>query len=303
MGLEGLVLTSSVALGVSFLEKFRTPLSEAPREVWTHERIALLFLATVSSGQYIMQPALGAIGLILMAKICTESVMWIWDPPFKWSCPLVFNYLQIITCLAVGIVIPGGLSSLSVALAPGLGLIDPVSVIVCVGLSLVTVAALFIWSWYVDGDHGEIQEILEPSLPDVTSIFVFGFINALVEEFEYRGVIMYALLPYEEAHDSMAFAQIAQPHIAGVCVIQGVLFGLDHFTGGFPRGWWGLLMVSAWGLALGVLRCHSGGLFLPYMVHVIADWTVGYLIYRARLVDEDEDEEDDGYEEVCGEKE
>eukprot|EP00469_Lotharella_globosa_P012245 CAMPEP_0167788848 /NCGR_PEP_ID=MMETSP0111_2-20121227/10296_1 /TAXON_ID=91324 /ORGANISM="Lotharella globosa, Strain CCCM811" /LENGTH=245 /DNA_ID=CAMNT_0007680827 /DNA_START=114 /DNA_END=851 /DNA_ORIENTATION=- len=245
---------------------------------------------------------MGAIGLILIAKLGMESAMWIWDPPFKWSCPLLFNYLHIITCLLLGVCIPGGLSSLAMCLAPGLGSIVPVSLVVCTALSIVTIAALFTWSWYVGGDHGEIQEILEPSLPDISSILVFGFINALVEEFEYRGVIMCALLPYEEASGSMTFSQIAQPHIAAVCVMQGILFGLDHFTGGFPRGWWGLLMVSSWGLALGVLRCHSGGLLLPYMVHVIADWTVGYLIYSARrdCQDEDEDEDED---EVCGENE
>ncbi|MFH9980523.1 CPBP family intramembrane glutamic endopeptidase [Streptomyces sp. NPDC017179] len=59
-------------------------------------------------------------------------------------------------------------------------------------------------------------------------------------------------------------------------VVQALLFGAAHF-GGFPSGFTGVAMAGAWGFVLGVLRLRSGGILVPYGVHVAADAVIGTL--------------------------
>jgi len=61
--------------------------------------------------------------------------------------------------------------------------------------------------------------------------------------------------------------------------IQGVLFGVIH-AHGFPRGVTGMVMASAYGVALGLLRLRSGGMATSCAAHVCADATIFALLVQ-----------------------
>ena len=61
--------------------------------------------------------------------------------------------------------------------------------------------------------------------------------------------------------------------------VQGVLFGVVH-AHGFPRGVEGMVMASAYGVALGLLRLRSGGMAASCMAHVCADATIFALLVQ-----------------------
>ena len=69
--------------------------------------------------------------------------------------------------------------------------------------------------------------------------------NALMEEAAFRGVLQEALT-----------AEWGPWWAVG---LQGLLFGVIHAQG-FPRGVVGMVMASAYGVALGMLRLRSGGM-------------------------------------------
>jgi membrane protease YdiL (CAAX protease family) len=56
-----------------------------------------------------------------------------------------------------------------------------------------------------------------------------------------------------------------------------VLFGVIHAQG-FPRGVEGMVMASAYGVALGLLRQRSGGLAASCAAHICADATIFALL-------------------------
>jgi len=90
----------------------------------------------------------------------------------------------------------------------------------------------------------------------------FAVVNPVWEEVLYRGVLQGEL------------ARTVGPWPA--VVVQAALFGLAHLHG-FPSGWLGVLMAAAWGFGLGVLRQRTGGVVIGYLVHVIANVTIGVL--------------------------
>jgi len=91
---------------------------------------------------------------------------------------------------------------------------------------------------------------------------VFAVLNALAEEFVYRGIVLQALLPAG----------------SGAAIVLGAIaFGSIHL-GGIPSGWWGVAMASAYGGALGWLRIRSHGLAAPVIVHIAADVVIAHLV-------------------------
>ncbi len=93
----------------------------------------------------------------------------------------------------------------------------------------------------------------------VAALIAWSCLNALAEEFVFRGVFQHAL----EAATGATTAVLA----------QGVAFGLFHFRG-FPSGWSGVLLATVYGLLLGDLRRRSRGLLAPWAVHVFADLAI-----------------------------
>lgn len=86
----------------------------------------------------------------------------------------------------------------------------------------------------------------------------FALLNAAMEEFVFRGIVMQSL----DSAVGVGYASIT---------IQAILFGLFHYVAGFPNGGSGLVMACVFGFMLGVLRRRSEGLLAAWMAHVLAD--------------------------------
>jgi uncharacterized protein len=126
-------------------------------------------------------------------------------------------------------------------------------------------AALVLWFVLARPDVGDLTE----KIPHVGPMqlfpigITFSVANALMEEAMFRGVFQEALT--------------AEWGPWPAVVIQGVLFGVIHIQG-FPRGGEGMVMASAYGVALGWLRLRSGGMAASCIAHVCADATIFALL-------------------------
>ena len=94
----------------------------------------------------------------------------------------------------------------------------------------------------------------------------FAVVNATVEEILFRGAI--------------------QHHLSGALnhrwavLLQAVAFGILHMNG-YPYGLAGVVLATVYGLLLGALRLHSGGLLAPWIAHACADVVIFVLIVRS----------------------
>ena len=96
----------------------------------------------------------------------------------------------------------------------------------------------------------------------------FALFNAAVEEMIWRGVVFHAL----ERTGLPTFQ---------VVLMQAVSFGVVHLHG-FPSGSLGILLASAYGAILGVLRWQTRGLLVPFVAHAVTDLSIfEILIYLA----------------------
>lgn len=89
----------------------------------------------------------------------------------------------------------------------------------------------------------------------------FALLNAVMEEFTFRGIIMNGT---DSAFNLPAVSILSQ---AGV-------FGLIHYVAGFPNGIAGVLMTFVYGILLGVIRYKSKGMMAPFVTHFFADLTI-----------------------------
>lgn len=137
-----------------------------------------------------------------------------------------------------------------------------------VGVGMVTVAgaalALVAWAAWRRPESNDFFQVVGdlPLLVTIAAVVGFALVNPIWEEAIFRGVIQ------EELSRTWG--------VPTAVVIQAVLFGSAHWAG-FPSGWTGMAMASAWGLVLGILRARTGGIALPYVVHVAANATIGTL--------------------------
>ena len=97
-------------------------------------------------------------------------------------------------------------------------------------------------------------------------MIVFSFLNALLEEIIFRGILLDAL-------DS-------QIGLRWALLVQAVVFGTGHMLGGYPPGVVGAVLAAIYGLMLVMLRVHSRGLAAPYLAHVVADATIALMVLR-----------------------
>ena len=210
-------------------------------------RVATTLLAVAAAGLCLQTPeAMGALQTSLM--FATSSWMWTLDTLTLMPYPLGAALLTLLS--------PSGRAFLLRAFA--LGDVDAIVVGATLTLAVMTVAALCVWSRY--HHHGALQDVLGPILSRPLGVVVFGFGNALVEELEFRGIILTTL-----------------DHPVGV-LLQAVLFAIQHVRGGFPNGFLGGVLVFLWGAALGFLRIYANGILPGYIVHVVADLTIALLI-------------------------
>ena len=147
------------------------------------------------------------------------------------------------------------------------GRLDWVVLASTAGVIVVSSGALVLWFLLARPEVGD----LAAQMPQVDPIsllllgVVFSVVNALLEEAAFRGVMQEALT-----------AEWGPWWGAG---LQGVLFGVIHAQG-FPRGVEGVVMASAYGVALGLLRWRSGGMAASCIAHVCADATIFALLVR-----------------------
>ena len=88
-------------------------------------------------------------------------------------------------------------------------------------------------------------------------------VNAAAEEAAFRGIVQGAV---GEAIGARA-----------ALLVQAVAFGLLHIQG-FPSGLTGVLLAATYGLAIGALRNHTGGLLAPWLAHVAADVVIASVL-------------------------
>jgi membrane protease YdiL (CAAX protease family) len=93
----------------------------------------------------------------------------------------------------------------------------------------------------------------------VVAALCFSTLNALLEEFVYRGVL----------YEALAAEWGAVVAIGGTAAA----FGLGHLAG-YPRGIMGAILAGLYGIALGLLRWWTGGLGLVVACHIAADATI-----------------------------
>jgi len=135
-------------------------------------------------------------------------------------------------------------------------------------------AAVALLSWYLLL-HPNVTHIVKAFVPDlplgllIVGGLIFSMVNAAVEEGTYRGMILHAL----DTSLGPGFA---------VLVLQALAFGAVHI-GGFPRGWLGVGLACIYGMFMGVIRRRAGGMFAPWIAHVLTDVVIaGIVIGLAR---------------------
>ncbi|WP_234361362.1 CPBP family intramembrane glutamic endopeptidase [Plantactinospora sp. BB1] len=122
--------------------------------------------------------------------------------------------------------------------------------------------ALVAWALAVRPEPAEYLRDLQrlPLWLAILGIVGFALVNPVWEEMLFRGVLLSELATVWGARAAV--------------LLQAVLFGAAHHAG-FPSGTVGMVMAGTWGLALGVLRLRSGGILVPYLVHVTANAVIG----------------------------
>ena len=134
-------------------------------------------------------------------------------------------------------------------------------------LMLITIVisslALIIWARFMNLDLSLYLDQMS-DIPLVWMPFLglgFAVLNAAMEEFAFRGIIM----------NGMDFAF----NIPVVSVTsQAISFGLLHYMSGFPNGILGVIMTFVYGLLLAVIRNRSRGMTAPVVAHFFADLTI-----------------------------
>jgi len=126
------------------------------------------------------------------------------------------------------------------------------------GIAAISGVALVIWAATADPDweryRGNFPDFPVPLL--VLGALAFSVVNAAAEEAAFRGIVQGAV---GEAIGARA-----------ALIVQAAAFGLLHIEG-FPSGLPGVLLATTYGLAIGALRSHAGGLLAPWLAHVAAD--------------------------------
>lgn len=117
--------------------------------------------------------------------------------------------------------------------------------------------------------------LAQPNLDDLVATFVpdgplwllaagavaFALVNALLEEAAYRGVLQHGL------ESAVGAGRTA-------LVLQATAFAALHFRAGFPRGVTGVALTFVYGLVLGAIRRHAGGLAVPVATHLLTDLVI-----------------------------
>lgn len=137
-------------------------------------------------------------------------------------------------------------------------------VLLMLATATVSAVALAVWAQLGDPDAGPYLGGLRdrPAAVALLGILAFSLANSAMEEAVFRGVFQTELNGLVPA--------------AAAIAAQAVGFGLLHMTG-FPSGWLGVLLATAYGLLVGLIRFRARGMLAPYLTHVLADLTIGVI--------------------------
>jgi len=129
---------------------------------------------------------------------------------------------------------------------------------------VLSAVALTAWALVVRPEPAEYLRELQrlPLWHALLGVVAFTLVNPVWEEMLFRGVLL----------TELASAWGAKAAVTA----QAVLFAAAHFAG-FPSGVVGMLMAGCWGFVLGIMRLRSGGILIPYLVHVTANAVIGML--------------------------
>jgi hypothetical protein len=139
--------------------------------------------------------------------------------------------------------------------------------LLCAAAFLLAAVALLSWYFLLHPNVANIVKAFVPDLPLgllIVGGLIFSMVNAAVEEGAYRGVILHAL------DTSLG------PGLAAL-FLQALAFGAVHL-GGFPRGWLGVGLACIYGLFMGVIRRRAGGMFAPWIAHVLTDVVIAVIV-------------------------
>ncbi|MFA5250232.1 MAG: type II CAAX endopeptidase family protein [Parachlamydiales bacterium] len=133
--------------------------------------------------------------------------------------------------------------------------------VLMLGITLASLFGLYLWqqqnsySWQLSGSF----RLLPRLVP------LLALVNGFLEELSFRGVIQGLL-----------------NRLAGVFWLanglQALWFGAMHFQNGFPSGWSGFGLCTAYALALGYVRKKTGSLAYCIIMHFAADLLVFYFL-------------------------
>lgn len=158
-------------------------------------------------------------------------------------------------------------------------------------LAVCSAGVLVLWSVACGHEHGPIQDVLAPQLNrSLIRLSMFSVVNALLEEIDYRGIIMNGMGAYETATNSVLVPYDAYEYTTDCrwLIMNSIVafnFAFHHYIGGFPCGLSGLGLVFVWGWLLGLLRSICGGLGLVLGIHIVADFTIGCLVMYKDAMD------------------
>ena len=175
--------------------------------------------------------------------------------------------------------------------------------LLCIGVN----GVLYVWSTVMNsrGNHKGVNDMISSmtqnnrnflSLKEQCYIFLLALINATVEEITSRFLWMYEFI---QCFSIQSDKNKNNAHVYGN-VLQATIFGISHYHG-IPSGITGVLLTFVYGLIMGYLYQYSssgrnvvvggggdydgndgGALFLPILVHTIADYYIFAIIARRK---------------------
>jgi uncharacterized protein len=135
-------------------------------------------------------------------------------------------------------------------------------------LVLVSAAALLVFLQFApprDGPATVLLTALEPG-PLAAVGVAFAMLNAVIEEVLYRGVILHHL----------RCAMGVWPAVG----LQAIAFGMLHLHS-YPYGPVGVGLAAIYGVLLGLVRVHTGGLLACWIAHFCADVVIFAVLAEA----------------------
>ena len=125
-------------------------------------------------------------------------------------------------------------------------------------VSVVAGVALVSWVALLQPDLSRQRAMLPewPLLGLLAAGLTFSVVNAILEEFIWRGILL-------------EWLRGLVPQAAAI-LLQALSFGAAHYMG-FPSGYAGAGLAAVYGLMLGALTVMANGLLAPILAHIAAD--------------------------------